>query len=265
MKLKRFVFIFLPALVLVLGFKLVLKDDNYKVIKVNGSIQIKKTGKTLQQGDIYKEGTQLQFNSPDSKATVINSEKGRFVITSKSNTSTGNNLIPAINNIASRGGAMLTIIDLKNLFQGNLCVIGKMKVKISTPTYKMNKESYFYLQYVYKGEEINKALAFSGDTLIINKAKLYVVDGKIIDGPDGPNVNLFFLDKNKKGHSISSFNLIFPDEKELLNETEIILGENKSKTSTLRIDDLTSFINEFYGKVDKDDLKFWLSKNFGLK
>ncbi len=267
MKLKIALHSFVAALFLLVAFKSALIDDNYKVIKVNGSIQVKKTGKALQQGDIFKASTTLQFNSPESKATVINGEKGRFVITNQSGTSKGNNLIPAINNIASRGGAILTIIDLQNLFTGNVCVIQSTKVKIAAADYKMNTNQFFYIEYVYKGEKISKMLSYQSDSLLIDKAELYKVDGKSITAPDSPEVNLYYMmDKGKSlRQTIGTFNLVFPNEKELKDEVKIILAELKTKNTAQKTDEVLSYINEFYGKPDKDNVKPWLVKNFGLK
>jgi hypothetical protein len=266
MKLTNSLCLLLPALIFSVGFSKPDIDDNYKVIKVNGSIQVKKTGKALQQGDIFKSSTTLQFNSAESKATVINGEKGRFVITNQSGTSKGNNLIPAINNIASRGGALLTIIDLQNLFQGNLCVINQMKVKIACADYKMSKDYFFYLQYSYKGEKINKPLSFSDDSLNFSKTELYKVDGKAIDAPDSPEVTLFYRDNIKKtAQTIGTFNLVFPNENDLKAEVKIILDELKTKNASQKTDEVLSYLNEFYGKPDKDNVNPWLSKNFGLK
>lgn len=241
------------------------KDDNYKVIKVNGSILIKKTGKSLEQGDVFKTSTALQFKTPDSKATVINAEKGRFVLTSQTG-SKGNNLIPAINNIASRGGAVLNIIDLQNLFSGNFCVLDKMEIEIAAPDYHMDTDHFFYLEYKYKGESIFKQLAHQGDTLIIDKKELYKIDGVAIDSPDNNSVTLFYRDNTKKtAQTISNFQLVFPKNDELKLEVNIILTELKNKPTPQKTEEVMSYLNEFYGKPDKDNVKVWLEKVFGLK
>ena len=76
----------LPAAALAMAFTTigppVQKEDSYKVIKVNGNITVKQTGKQLAQGDVFKESTTLDF-AGDSKATVINAEKGRFILAPK--------------------------------------------------------------------------------------------------------------------------------------------------------------------------------------
>ncbi|HYG50531.1 MAG TPA: hypothetical protein VD905_06490 [Flavobacteriales bacterium] len=264
---KKFtLFLILPVLVALAAFTFPRKDDNYKVIKVNGQIVVTATGKPLAQGDIFKENTPLDFGSPEAKATVINAEKGRFILTSQAKSSKASNLIPAINNIASRGGAVLTIIDLQNLFAGNFCVIEKMKVKIAAPDYKMNADNFFYLQYKYKGEAINKPMSYTGDSLVIDKVELYKVDGKPITAPDDTQVTLFFRDNVKKtAKTISTFNLIFPNENELREEIKIIINELKTKNASQKTDEVLSYLNEFYGKADRDNVQPWLQKNFAIK
>jgi len=253
------------AIVMLMAFAIPGKDDkDYKVIKVNGSIVVKKTGQPLSQGDIFKENTSLQFKTPDAKATVINSAKGRFVLSQSG--SGGSNLIPAINNISSRGGAILTVIDLQNLFTDNVCVIDKMKLKIASPDFQMNANRFFYISYKYKGEDINKPLDYSDDSLILDKNKLYKVDGNPITAPDSPQVTLYYRNAEKKTfQSIAVFNLVFPEEKTLKEEVKIILTEFESKDSKQKTEEVLSYLNEFYGKPDRENVVEWLAKEFGLK
>lgn len=239
------------------------KDDDYKVIKVQGSIVMKKSGKSLSQGDVFKENTPLTFQTDDAKATVINSDKGRFVLTKSAK---GNNLIPAINTIASRSGAILNLIDLQNQFQGKLCVVDQLKLKIGASDFSMNNGNVFFVEYKYKGETIQKKLSNSGDTLIIDKKELYKVDGNPIDQPDDSNVSLFYLKASEnKIITISSFQLIFPNTKELNTEVKIILDELKEKDADKKTDEVVSYLNEFYGKVVKSNIKDYLFQQFGIK
>src|ERR1051325_5280994 len=132
----------LSAAAFIFGFTIVpQREDSYKVIKVNGNITVKKTGKPLLQGDVFQESTMLDFSS-DAKATVINAEKGRFILTPKT-AGSRSNLIPAINNISSRSGAIINIIDLQNHFKGDVCVIERTAVKIASKDYAMNPENFF--------------------------------------------------------------------------------------------------------------------------
>lgn len=237
-------------------------DDTYKVIKVNGQIVVKKTGKPLTQGDIFKESTSLQFQSDDAKATVINAEKGRFVISGNKN-SKGNNLIPAINNVASRSGAIINIIDLQNQFSGNVCILDRLEIKIAGSDYAMSTTRFFYVEYLYKGEKIAKKLDYKGDTLILDRSKIFMVDGKPITGPDTPEMTIYYRNEDENKYtSISTFNGIFPETVVIKEEIGIILTEFKSKSAEQKTDEVMSYINEFYGKPVKSNVEDWIELNF---
>ncbi|HLP14408.1 MAG TPA: hypothetical protein VK177_20935 [Flavobacteriales bacterium] len=261
-----FISFFLVFSFLLAGFIIPLKkDDNYKVIKVNGQIVVVQTGKQLAAGDVYTENTALDFKTAESKATVINAEKGRFILTSQAKSSKASNLIPAINNIASRNGPILNIVDIQNLFAGNLCVIEKLKVKIAAPVFKMGGKAGFFVFYTYRGEQIPKMLSNIGDTLVIDRSELYKIDGKPIDTPDDHSVSLYY--KNEKGQQtyISDFNLVFPNENELKNEIKMLVDESPTKSNSQKLDDISAFMLDFYGKTEAENLKPWLKKNFGIK
>jgi hypothetical protein len=254
----------LPVAAFIFGFTLVpQKEDSYKVIKVNGNITVKKTGKPLLQGDVFQESTMLDFSS-DAKATVINAEKGRFILTPKT-AGSRSNLIPAINNISSRSGAIINIIDLQNHFKGDVCVIERTAIKIASKDYAMSPDNFFYLEYFYKGEKINKKMSYAGDSLVIDRAELYKVDGSTIPSPDTKEVTLYYRNsKENKSYNISTFNLVFPDNDELKKEVNIILDEIKTKPNTNKVDEVMSYLTEFYGKPSKDNVKGWMKKYYKI-
>lgn len=72
------------GLVACFGFAFVYKPnvtlDTYKVIKVTGSILYKKTNKSMLQGDLFPENEQILFKTTDSKAAIISTAKGRFIL-----------------------------------------------------------------------------------------------------------------------------------------------------------------------------------------
>jgi hypothetical protein len=37
------------------------------------------------------------------------------------------------------------------------------------------------------------------------------------------------------------------------------------KTYNEKLNEISAFIREFYGKIDENSVKTWLNKNFGLK
>jgi hypothetical protein len=241
-------------------------QNDFKVIKVNGTIVLKEKGTSLQTGTVFSDKEDLLFRSEGATAAVINAQKGRLILTNKNHdlSTAKSNYLPSMYNISSRGGSVLNENSLSNHFSGKYVVLDKQGIEIDKKAFPMNKDHFFFLRYVYKGEEINKKLSFSGDTLIIDKITLLTVDGKTIPSADNTLIKLYYR-KGTESVYISDFDLIFPDMKQLKTETEVILSEIKGKPAKEKIGEIDSFINEFYGKVQLENLAGWLESNFGIK
>jgi hypothetical protein len=241
-------------------------QDNFKVIKVNGSILLRAKNVSLQTGTIFSEKEDLLFRTEDATAAVINSQKGRLILTANNHdlSKIQANYLPAMYNVSTRGGSLSNIVDLQNHFSGKYVVLDKQKIVMDTEAFPMNSDQYFYLKYTYKGEEIPKKLNFSGDTLIIDKKNLYTVDEQPIPRPDNTIIKLFYLNGNKS-LQISEFNLIFPDTKQLKEEVKIILDTMKNLPSKDQVGEVTAYIYDQYGKIQRDNLVAWMKVNLGFQ
>ena len=244
----------------------VFSQSDFKVIKVNGTIIQKTKGTSLETGTVFSDKEDLLFRSEDATAAVINSQIGRLVLTSKKHdlASARSNYLPSMYNISSRSGSLSHRSDLSSMFSGKYVVLDRQFIEVDEKTFPMNKDHFFFLRYVFKGEDINKKLAFSGDSLIIDRNNLLTVDGKPIPGADNTSIKLFYH-KGTESVSISEFDLIFPEMNQLKKEINIILDELKEKPVKDKIREIGSFINEYYGNVDSNNLTAWLKSNFGLK
>ena len=252
-----FVFIFIHP---------VFSQDDFKVIKVNGSILLKTRGVSLETGTVFSGKDVLLFKSEDATAAVINSQKGRLVLTNKNHdlATARSNSLPSMYNISSRGGSLLNNTDLSTNFSGKYVVLDKQYIELDGKTYPMNNDHFFFFRYIYKGEEINKKLGFSGDSLIIDKVTLLTIDGNPIPSADNTKIKLFYR-KGTESVFIGEFDLIFPDLKQLKKEIGVILPEIKEKPSSEKVGEIGSYINEFYGKVQRENLAKWMESNFGIK
>lgn len=257
----------LNTLVLHVIFAMTLSGQaDFKVIRVNGTILIKTRGISLETGITFNEKEDLLFRSEDATAAVINSQRGRLVITSKNHdlASAKSNYLPSMYNISSRAGSLSKSSDLSAHFSGKYVVLNKHGIKIDKNAFPMDKDHFFFLRYTYKGEEINKKLSGLNDTLIIDKATLFTVDGNPIPQADKTLIKLFYR-KGKESVFISEFDLIFPDMNQLEKEAEIILNETGGKTTDEKIKEVGSYITEFYGKVQVENLSEWMKTRFGIK
>jgi len=240
-------------------------QEDFKVIKVNGSILMKTNNVSLQTGTVFSEKETLVFGTDDASAAVINAQKGRMILTSKNHdlSAASSNYLPAMYNISTRGGSLANLIDLQNHFSGKYVVLDRSEIVLDDLSFPMDNDSFFFFRYVFKGEEINKKLEYSADTLILDKKSLYTIDGKPIPRPDNTTIKLFYR-TGDKSIQINEFNLIFPDTKKLKEEVKIILDIMKERTPKEKVGEINAYLYEEYGKVYQQNLTSWLNDNFGL-
>jgi hypothetical protein len=238
--------------------------EKFKVIKVNGEILVKASGKNLVTGDEYLETTPLDFRTQESRAAVISPSKGRYVLTAQAQTGK-TNMIPGMNAVSSRAGALLNMIDLQNHFTGNYVILDQTKLKISKESYPMSEKNFFFIRFEYNGETINKKLRAEGDSLVIERAAVFNIDGKAVAETEKLSCSLFYRkSETSENIGINSFTAVFPELKNLHSEVQIVLDNCANKKQSEKIDEVNSYIVEFYGKADRDNLVSWMKKNFKL-
>lgn len=236
-------------------------SEQYKVIKVDGQIIFVSNKQSMKSGDIFVSGTGLEFKTPQSRAAVISKIKGRFVLSPSEKGQA--KILPAANNISSRAGALINIIDLQNHFDGRYLVINKMELEIGEQTFPMNDDAFFYLAYYHNDEQIRKKLDHNGNKLILDKAEIFKIDDRPIEVTE-KEMTLFYRN-NGKSSKISTFTPVFPDSDELKTEIEIIMEEFDGKDNATKIKEITAYLNEFYGKPQKENLSEWLDDEFSIK
>jgi hypothetical protein len=258
---------FLLVVLFLVSIQNLWSQENYRVIKVNGQIIYVNTGNNMSQGDVFSEDENLSFGTQNSRAAVINPNTGRFILTPENydDLSSGNsNFLPAMSNLSTRGGAINNLADLQNQFVDYLTIFHSASYHINPNAYPMNENSFFYLSFNHEGEEINKKLDFEGTKLTLARESILKIDGQPIPEIEFPIFTLNYLDDGEPTY-ISDFAIIFPDAEEINPEIRIILDESKEKSYNAIINDISGYVFEFYGKPDKEDVMYYLEKEFGLK
>ena len=267
---KKFVII---LLIICLYFpSLIHAQDYFTVIKVSGNIVIERTGSPLGIGTSFAQNENLLFKIPDSRAAVINPDRGRFLITSE-NLSTfrtsKSNFLPPAGKISTRSVSTVGgIKDLKNHFEGNYLILDEIRLKIDTITYPMSDNKFFFITYDYLNRPINKKLAFSHDTLFIKRNELLAVDGKIIPDSLVHSMKLAYLVVGGESYTASpvcTFTPVFPDNQTMGKEVKVIYDMLANKSSNEKMNEISAYVREFYGKFDDASLQKWLFENFGIK
>ena len=247
-------------------------QDLFTVIKVSGNIVIERTGSPLNIGTSFSQNENLLFKVPDSRAAVINPDRGRFLITSD-NVSTfktsKSNYLPPAGKISTRALATNTgIRDLKDHFEGKYLILDNIILKIDTSVYSLADNKFFFITYTYQGKQINKKLAFNYDTVFINRNELLTVDGKIIPDSLVTSMKLAYLVVGGESYdaaTVCTFIPVFPTSKEMGKEVKVIYDLLSNKTYNERMNEIYSYVKEFYGKFDEASLQKWLFVNFGIR
>jgi hypothetical protein len=258
---KNIIFLLITLFTYGIGYSQV----TFKVIKVNGQIEIIKSGQKLVNGLEFSDKEKLNFVTKTSNAAVINSQKGRMILKADDNDKNEANFLPAMGNISTRGVGIKNLEDLRAHFNGNYVILNAAEIDISLSDYPMNGNNYFFIQYRYNGEEINKKLKSEGNKVIIDKNELFKVDQNPIPIPDSCKMRLYYFKEADKSHLlISEFNLMSPDLESLKKEVQVIIDELKSNTANEKITQVVGYITDSYGKVEDESVKKWLTNNFQL-
>jgi hypothetical protein len=254
-----------------LYFQSLYSQDKFTVIKVSGNIVIERTGISLSTGTSFAQNENLLFKIPDSRAAVINPQRGRFLITSRNIAEFRNSksvFLPAPDKNSTRSfESSPKTSDLKETFKGNIVILNETFVKIDTQEFPINRTKYFCISYEYNNNTINKRLSVNSDTLIIKKKEVLNFEGNTINDSQVKLMKLIFIQQNRNysSTSIGTFTPVFADEKTLKQEIKVILDQLPTKTYQEKINEISGFILEFYGKIEETSLKRWLSTNLGLR
>ncbi len=236
--------------------------DNYQVIRVDGMITFIRTGKLMARGDVFPENEKLKFKTQKSRAAVISKLNGRKILTASESTGKGQ-LLPAMNNVASRSGAIINAIDLRNHFSGNYLLLSEVSLQINKESFPMDESKFFFIRYDFQGEAINKKLSHEGDVLKIETNELFRIDGTPIDRTKISQMILFYRD-GSKNTQVGEFAPVAPMDEDLKAEVEIILAQTSATDKAEKTEEIQSYLTEFYGKVNQEDLSRWLSGHFKL-
>lgn len=243
-------------------------NEKYTIIKVIGTILMQKTGVALASGDVIFANDPVVFKTPEAKASVMSSEKGRMVLSADGlvdkQITVKSSLIPPMSNIASRKGPILSISDVQNYFSGEYLLLNQANVKISKHIFPMNDSSFFFLTYMHNGQEVNKKLDFKDEILQIKRSELFQVDGKPIPYADRNKVKVGYY-SGKQSLLINEMELITPDTDAFYKEVELCIKQNNKSEGKAILEDVVSFANEFYGKTDREQIKSLLTQKFGVQ
>lgn len=252
-----------------LTISLTLFGQDYYILQVKGIVKKNKTGELIKTKDVVKADDQLIFSSSSDAVAVVSPKSGRFILKPgkqiKSNeliSYVKDALSPASTRLSTRSGGLNNILDLKTLFAQPILLLPELHYKVNYKSFPIAEKTFFYIQYLYKGELINKQLQINTDSLlIINRVDLFKIDGKPVDESEIKNFVLHYY--SEKGPIlISPISFILADLTAVKNEVDVLvetLGTSEKDSSKTQ-NEILNYLSEQYGKVDGPNLQHWLEQ-----
>ena len=152
-----------------------------------------------------------------------------------------------------------TTEEFGSFFKEKVFIVGSEMRLTILGGFEMDESNFFYMAGKYGTEVLNKQLDFKDSLLIINKSVM-------IDATSKPATELEMLYTNVKAGdfvAVCKPNIAFIDEptlkSKLQNIVDMYIGTPITKTDIPR--ELANYINQYYGKTDYDNIKYWIEKN----
>lgn len=233
----------------------------YTVIHVIGKIYNTSTNSYLTSGSKLEEASELKFETPEAKAAVLSTTRGRYIIQKSNLESTKNDLVyalssvlsPARGKLSTRAGGINNQMDfVKKFGEGTTAWLGNSyKVKISPTAYPTDETHFFYVSYTYNDEIINKRLISNKDTLTFELSTFYAVDELPIDPNKSTNLLLYYYNSTKKESSkLTSLSFAIVEKNEFIE----IVDSFRDLELKERIEAIHEIIINMYGQCSEDEI-----------
>lgn len=216
-----------PIFVLLFAFAFYpIYSQEYQVLHVKGKIIRESDGALLKPGDKVSDKEKIRFDSKESMAAVLSKEKGRYILKATGDTERQNDLVyilkstisPVRGGMSSRAAGINNDLDFQLYFaQAPYVWAGDvLKIAVSPAAYPMSDSRFFYIEYSFSGDWIGKKLEFEKEFLIIEKEKLFEIDGKPVDPEKVSGYTLYYYDTvTEESKKITDIQFVFITSEEL--------------------------------------------------
>jgi hypothetical protein len=240
--------------------------QEYVVLHVKGSITKSNSNTELKPGDTMSADEKIEFGTADAMAAVLHPEKGKYVLkTTSPDNSSKNDLIylisnvlsPVSGNMSTRSGGINNVLDFRKYFEeGPFVWAGNvLKIEVSENNFPINASHFFFLNYSYQGEEINKKLKSEKAKIIFERNEVFKIDGQPVDEDEVNNYKLFYYNSiNEQSSLVANIDFVFVEQ----NVLEYIY-EAYDKYEKEPLTSIAGLFTEMYGKCDPDQLAYNIS------
>lgn len=167
---------------------------DYRIIFLN-TPSIRINGRELKINDIFHPSSQVEWNSPRQAMKIADTRTGeqKLLVASqyqKSKARTIENYISGVKHLSSRGIGASNAVALRARLTDHFFFTDSLRIETGFPT---DHHRFFYISYVYNGEEINKMIPNENGAFTITK-DIFTIDGKAIP-PFEATLTVNYLDE----------------------------------------------------------------------
>lgn len=129
----------------------------------------------------------------------------------------------------------------------------------------MSRAVFFYVNYDFKDDNVDKKLDYKGDTLVFIKKNIFKIDGKEVDGKFADNFKLYYYNQPKNKHTpLGKWIPYFIVDERLKEELDVLIGQlrNRNATDETIVTEVAGFLLTHYGNMVGNDFKQWWRDNY---
>ncbi len=251
------------------------KAQDYTVVAVRGSVKSKKTGKPLRPGDIIPPDDIITFKDKADFATLLTKEGALKYFKYPKKRFRKKKAIYDLPLILQDGAQpfvpvtpIVNSVEIAKAFfasSGFLLFGPDSKIRMDKKVWPFSKAYFFYVNYDYKDDNVDKKLDFKGDTLVFVKKNIFKIDGKEVDGKYAENYKLYYYFQPKNKHTfIGKWKPYFIVDERLKEETDVLVGQlkNLNATDTSIVMGVAGFLATQYGNMIAEDFTQWMKENY---
>lgn len=249
-------------------------QDAYNVINIRGKVS--QNGRAVRRGAKLKASDKIKFVTPRAMLLVSSQKYGRMVLSANPRKKQVSETSYILRNLISKGRAsargseiLFNSIMVRGYFgnEEHLVLGGEEKIRVSKKAFPLDKKNFFFMNYEYKGEQVNKKLPFKGDYFYINQDRLFRINGKKISEKGLNNFRLFYY-KDGTPEEIGNIKLVFINDdsplKKTVDEIASFVKENGSSKEEVKMA-VDGFLRKHFGTPNKEEFEAWYKKNYEEK
>lgn len=249
--------------------------QNLYVIAARGNVKSKKTGKNLRSGDIIPTDDILTFRDQTDLLSLMTEEGARFVVAYPLKRFKKKKAEYPLDLVRTQGApatypadpSFFSNAEAKAFFSTRPFVFlgPETRFRMNKKVFPMSRALFFYMNYDFKEDNIDKKIDYRGDTVILAKRALFKIDGKEVDGKYAENFQFYYYNQPKNQHTfLGKMQPYFPVDERLKEETDVLVNRLTLRQATPEtiVKELAGFMQQHYGNVWGSDLTQWVKEQY---